>query len=181
MAKLSLITSLFLAGHTLAQSNSTNETCPSAVRDIRDGGFGSWFNSTGTISVQMDNQDDPWQISASLTDTRAERVWYGEQRSMQWLSIWVSVPKSLVGTEKGNKTNVCVYMMDGEKVNGTATNATEPKDSCDGIIGDECFEEYETFDRPLLQTGECPPMRKSDNCDRFTTRQSEFSHDPYLR
>ena len=177
MAKPSFISCLFLAGYTLAQSDSRNATCPISVRDI-PGGFGSWFNSTGTITVQFDNQDDPWQISVSLTDKRAENLWYGKYRSAQWLSLWVSVPESLVGTEKGNGTNICVYMMRGK--NGTATNATEPKDSCDGIISDACFEVYESFDRPL-QDGECPSMRRSDDCDRFTTWQSEFFHNPYLR
>ena len=171
MAKLSLITSLFLTGHTLAQSNSTNETCPSAVGDIKEGGFGYWFNSTGSISVQFPQQDE-WRISVSLTDMRAERLWYGNYRSSQWLSTWLSVPGSLVGTEKGNETNVCVYMMRGD--NYTATNATEPRESCDGIIKDECMEEILDFDDPL-KDGRCPQMKTnySFGCGHFMLNQSE--------
>ncbi|KAJ4004797.1 hypothetical protein NW752_009537 [Fusarium irregulare] len=169
MAKLSLITSLFLAGHTLAQSNSTNETCPSAVRDIKEGGFGSWFNSTGTIAVQFPQQDE-WRISVSLTDRRAENLRYGDYRSDQSIEAWLSVPKSLAGTEKGNETNVCLYMMMGKNV--TATNATAPEDSCDGIIDEECMEEILDFKSPL-KDGRCPRMKMdfSFGCGHFTASQ----------
>ena len=174
MAKLSFISSFFLAGQTLAQRNYTNATCPNPISEIRDSGFSSWFNSTGTIPVQFDNQDDPWQISLSLTDMRAERLWYGDYRSMQRLSLWVSVPESLVGIEKGNGTSVCAYTMSGK--NATATNSTEPKGSCEGIISDDCFIEYSHVDSPL-QAGRCPRIKSSSDCDSFTAWLSESPKD----
>jgi hypothetical protein len=98
---------------------------------------------------------------------------------MQWISLWLSVPESLVGTKKGNETNVCAYMMRGK--NATATNATESRDSCEGIISDECFDEYEAFDRPMneVQGGRCPQFRSGDReCEAFATwssRPTNFS------
>jgi hypothetical protein len=95
---------------------------------------------------------------------------------MQWISLWLSVPESLVGTKKGNETNVCAYMMRGK--NATATNATESRDSCEGIISDECFDEYEAFDRPMneVQGGRCPQFRSGDReCEAFATWSSEYS------
>ncbi|CAG7564468.1 unnamed protein product [Fusarium equiseti] len=175
MAKSFLISCLLLAGQATAQNFTANETCPAHVRNIKEGGFGSHFNSTGSISVQFPQQGE-WRISVSLTDTRAENLWYGDYRSMQWLSTWLSVPESLVGTKKGNETNVCVYMMRGD--NHTATNATEPRESCDGIIDEECMGEILEFDSPL-KDGRCPRMRDnfSFGCGHFMLTQSESTHE----
>ena len=167
IAKLSFISSFFLVGQsqTLAQRNYTNLTCPNPISEIRDSSFSSWFNSTGTIPVQFNNQDDSWRISLSLTDMRAERLWFGPYSSMQQLSLWVSVPESLVGTEKGNRTNICAYTISGK--NATATNSTKPKDSCKAIISNKCFKEYSHVNSPL-QAGRYPRIKSSNNCDSFT-------------
>lgn len=170
MFKLSLLGWPFLVAHALAQNNSSsNETCAAYVQEVKDDGF--LYNSTGTIPVQFVGQDEPWHISVTLQDYRTNNntSWAFGSRSMQWVNTWLSVPKSLGGTEKGNTTRVCAYMMSA--VNATANNATDPDESCSGIISDECIKR---FSKAMLTSGQCGRIDSSDECGSFILSQSEF-------
>ncbi|KAJ4244056.1 hypothetical protein NW762_014669 [Fusarium torreyae] len=161
-----VITSFCLIGGALAQSsNSSFEDCPVSIKDIADKRL---YNSTGTVEATFKGQDDPWEISVALTDTRAPNLWFGEYRSDQAISIYLSVSESLVGSRKGNETFVCAYMMTG--FNETSTNSIQADDPCDGILSDECVEDLTKISYP--NSSRCPQSPKSEKCDRnFTLSQ----------
>ncbi|KAF5001082.1 hypothetical protein FGRMN_1276 [Fusarium graminum] len=160
MMRTFLLTWLCFAGHGLAQNNdsSSYDDCPESIQNI---GKDNWlYNSTGTIPIELTGQDDPWQITATIKDVRDPVLWYGDRRSSQELSIYLSVLESLVGSSKGNETFVCAYVMRG--LNETATNSTNADDSCSGILSNECIEEFK--DAPVSDGGKCPEVSVSEEC-----------------
>ncbi|KAF5660895.1 hypothetical protein FHETE_8746 [Fusarium heterosporum] len=139
------------------------------LESIRNIGKDDWlYNSTGTIPIQLTGQNDPWQITVTVKDVRGPVLWHGDRRSSQELSIYLSVPESLVGSSKGNETFVCAYVMRG--LNETATNSTIADDSCNGILSDDCIEEFK--DAPVPDGGRCPEVTTSEECgQRFILKQ----------
>lgn len=174
MVRIYSITALFLAGHVSAQSNSSFKDCPLSIRNIAT--ENRPYNSTGTLSVEIQGQDDPWQISVAVTDRRAPYLWFGDLRSDQETNSYLSVPESLVGSSEGRETFVCLYMMRG--VNQTATNATEADDSCNDILSDECIEEFNKA--PTSDGKKCPTVSASEKCGRFVVSQCVSNIHPIL-
>ncbi|KAM0261549.1 hypothetical protein ACHAPA_009719 [Fusarium lateritium] len=165
MARIHFINALCLAGHVSAQNNSSYRDCPVTIRNIATE---NWlYNSTGTLPIEFEGQDDSWQISVTVTDRRAPNLWFGDRKSDQETNTYLSVPESLIGSEKGNETFICLYMMPG--FNQTATNATEADDSCEGILGDECVEKFEKT--PTADGQKCPTVSASEKCGRFVASQ----------
>ncbi|KAH7251513.1 hypothetical protein BKA59DRAFT_472172 [Fusarium tricinctum] len=165
MARIYLIATLCLAGHVSAQINSSYRDCPFAIRNIATE---NWpYNSTGTLPIEIQGQDDPWQISVAVTDRRAPDLWFDDRRSDQETNTYLSVPGSFIGSSEGNKTFVCLYMMPG--VNETATNATVADGSCNGILSDECIEEFN--EAPTSDGQKCPTVSASEKCGRFVASQ----------
>ncbi|SPJ78593.1 uncharacterized protein FTOL_06982 [Fusarium torulosum] len=157
MARIYSIAALCFAGHVSAQANSSYRDCPVAIRNIATE---NWpYNSTGTLPIEFEGQDDPWQISVAVTDRRAPHLWFGDRKSDQETNTYLSVPESLIGSSEGNETFVCLYMMPG--VNQTATNATEADGSCNGILSDECIEEFN--DAPTSDGQKCPTVSASES------------------
>jgi hypothetical protein len=174
MARIYSIATLCLAGHVSAQTNSSYRDCPVAIRNIATE---NWpYNSTGTLPIEIQGQDDPWQISVAVTDRRAPDLWFGDRRSDQETNTYLSVPESLIGSSEGNETFVCLYMMPG--VNETATNATEADGSCNGILSDECIEEFK--EAPTSDGQKCPTVSASEKCGRFVASQRMSTIHPSL-
>lgn len=147
---------LFFASHVSAQNiNDTLGICPPRIQEIANGR--ARFNATGTADVKFPNQED-WYLSLTFRDFRG-----GEMiGTSQYLSILLGVPKSLVGTDEGNSTRICVYRMDGQNgkpdIDGGDANST-----CTGIIGDKCQEALHGISSP--GNTECAPVEDvSDAC-----------------
>ncbi|CRK38804.1 hypothetical protein BN1723_015403, partial [Verticillium longisporum] len=125
----------------------------------------SW-NATGTVAVPpLDNGDEDWFVSTTLTDIRSTNVYFDGWPTAQDLAVFLSVPQSFVGTETGNATRVCGYTMPGQ--NATSVGDASSEDSCSGVLSEERIEE--ALKTPMTPSdGSCPELDLGDKCDVST-------------
>ncbi|KAH6662908.1 hypothetical protein F5X68DRAFT_178007 [Plectosphaerella plurivora] len=145
---------------TLAQQSnrSSTDNCPRALRDIVDDRTA--FNSTGSASFRL-GQNEDWFLSYSLTDRRHEFFNSGQFVTVQSLEVYLSVPELFIGTEQGNNTRFCMYMMPGR--NETSDDeAGNDVGSCSGILSDECIQAMR--DVPPPEDGNCPQADIREQC-----------------
>lgn len=118
-----------------ASTNSSMEGCGMRVQNIvSEAGA---FKSTRSTVFRLDGQDE-WHLSYGPIDQRRENLIFGPWVSMQTLATFLSVPESFIGSQRGNQTNYCVYLMHDRN----ETSDTEPGDgnpSCSGELDDECI------------------------------------------
>ncbi|EEY23105.1 conserved hypothetical protein [Verticillium alfalfae VaMs.102] len=164
-SRFAFAAAFFLSGqpYATAQRNESLENCPLPIRHLADDR--SW-NATGTIAIPpLENGDEDWFVSATLTDIRRANVYFDGWPTAQDLAVFLSVPQSFVGSETGNATRVCGYTMPGQ--NATATGDASSEDSCSSVLPEECIEE--ALKTPMTPSDvPCPELDLGDKCDVST-------------
>lgn len=172
MVKLSSAAVLYyLMPFTQAQSSnsSSEEECKVVER---------YYNSSGTIPFEVNGQSDPWQLSVGMTDLRSPDLVRGRQATEQSLAMFLSVPKSLIGSKKGNNTKFCAYVSGGQ--NATSEGSGTAEDSCKGVLSDKCIEELTNVMLPQ-GGGDCPSLFSTTECKSiFPLRTSMFQNPLFL-
>ncbi|KAL0934773.1 uncharacterized protein CTRU02_209364 [Colletotrichum truncatum] len=170
-----LLALAYIGSQSLGQSTNTTslENCPSAIQNI--GGGRTQFNSTGTRPFKLiPNQEDDWYLSYTLTDLRGENMKFGPWVTMQDLSVYLSVPQSFIGTQQGNNTDFCMYLMPGR--NDTLTySGDDASRSCEGVLSDNCIRALRSTPPPA--EGDCPRADISAACG-FSTVVGRGLHLP---
>ncbi|KAF5618645.1 hypothetical protein F52700_12165 [Fusarium sp. NRRL 52700] len=156
---------LYLLGTCLAQNSSLPEDCsPSEFTDDGDRRI-LFFNASGTLPFKLQGQEDPFYISAVITDERDQN-----RGSEQWLNGFISVPRPLAGSIDNQTVGVCSYMFQG--LNSSSENPDDADGSCEGVVSDECVEELENSILPISTGGNCKvstPLNLSDECKKHLT------------
>ncbi|KAF4332900.1 hypothetical protein FBEOM_13304, partial [Fusarium beomiforme] len=149
---------------SVQNSQGLGETCPTAIRNIGDDRL--MYNSTRTLPVTSKGQEDPFLITAAITDQRGPsteyQMTYGPFNSRQDLSVFVSVPGQLTRSRGAKDTQICLYMMRG--LNKTSGNPTDSERSCDRVVSDECIEEFEQT--PMAAEDKCPQLEVKEKCEK---------------
>ncbi|WYZ46000.1 hypothetical protein EsH8_IX_000225 [Colletotrichum jinshuiense] len=157
-----LLTLSYVRSLALAQtSNSSSlENCPRPIQNIGNGRTN--FNSTGSRPFRLTpDQENDWYLSYALTDVRGETINIGSWVTMQDLSVYISVPQSLIGTRQGNNTMFCMYMMPGQ--NDTVTySGDDASRSCTGVLSDNCLRALRSTPPPAED--DCPKVDISAAC-----------------
>lgn len=161
---MNLLRCLFVAATAvpiLAQSkNNTYDECREIIRLVTEDEI--HFNSTGSTSFDFSGQKDPWHLSMATFFHLARNT--SEVRDVSSTGdrvVFLSVPQSLIGSTRGNNTEVCYYQMD--PVNATS-NADNDGESCNGILSEKCQEALRSAGGPI--NGLCPRLDIDDDCGK---------------
>ncbi|KAM0277632.1 hypothetical protein ACHAQH_005660 [Verticillium albo-atrum] len=160
-------TLISLISPTSAQRNITYDNCPLPIRHVANDRV---WNATGSIPISPLNGNEDWYVSTTLTDLRNTNVYYDGWPTGQDLGIFLSVPSDFVSSETANATRICGYTMRGQ--NATSEGDGSGKDSCRGVLSDECVEEALKTPMPP-DDGPCPELDVGDKCD-VSTRYRTF-------
>lgn len=138
------------------QSNiSATENCNPTLRRLANNDTA--LNATGSAAFRLGHDED-WYLSYSLTDRRHENLFFGDEVTSQDLGVYLSVPASFIGSEQGNGTRFCMYMMPGRN-----RTSEEGGGSCAGVVSDECLEAMRSVPPP--EDGRCPRADIREQCN----------------
>ncbi|TDZ15709.1 hypothetical protein Cob_v011397 [Colletotrichum orbiculare MAFF 240422] len=158
----------FAKSATAQYSNaSAYENCSVAIRDIvnqRDV-FGD-FNSSGTTASTMGHSADDWYVSVGISDSRHGLVTYDGYPTGQQVNVFLSVPESLIGSQRGNDTLYCPYRFQSQNVSSSAGSGEE---TCSGVLSDRCLEALRSAAGP--REDGCPRIDVADDRDGMSTEQ----------
>jgi hypothetical protein len=168
MLRLFAVIWLYLSRICLAQNSSLPKDCSVEIKPVDEGFL--MYNSTRTAPSRFIGQSAPWYITATVTDRRAPNLVFGDVDTSQELSVFTSVPRTLVATQRGRDSRVCPYMM--KAVNKTSENPPDmdtdddpsfANHSCKGVISDNCIKEFENSTFAVGGgSSKCPSLQSFD-------------------
>ncbi|UPL02995.1 hypothetical protein LCI18_013929 [Fusarium solani-melongenae] len=152
--------------------NDTYDECREIIRHVAEDDI--YFNSTGSTSFNFPGQKDLWHLSmATFFHLARNTSQVRDVSSTGDRVVFLSVPQSLIGSVRGNNTEVCYYQMD--PVN--ATSNADDDESCNGILSEKCQEALLSAGGPA--NGLCPRLNIDDDCGKamrlWTTKPLNFS------
>lgn len=160
------------ASNAQTWNDSSVQGCQGPISVIVSGNHP--FNSTGMVRLAPDAvRNKPWYISLTITDRRDPHYIYGDSASWQEREGFLSVPSSLAGSDDGNQTEWCMYMLPAQDA-----GSQEEDGDCGSILSDDCISALRD-NTPPMSDGECyRPDNLEEACGTSERRKLSESPSP---